>query len=458
MTPDPPAPDNETPRSPEDAAPSAAPSLRSSFGELRSSLSLKHRFNAEVLWNLASVGILGVSGILMNGVIARWRGAEALGVFNQVFAIYIMLSQIAVGGVHLSVLKCLSYHQDDRKKCSDIASAGLLLGLGLSSIVAIIAYFLAGWFGELLGSPGVEKGVVLAAPGLVFFSLNKILLNSLNGLRYMRAFAVLQALRFIFILLSVVVILAGGWPTYALAFALTSSELALFFISVIYIQTRAVQFKLPSPTSPWIAEHFSFGMRGFLAGLLSEMNTRVDVLMLGYFTNDAAVGVYSFAAILAEGFCQIPLVVRRNLDPIFGRAFSENERSRIHEAAQKVKRIMYALMTAITLVAVGGFPILLKLLGSESGLGPSWAVFAILMAGILINSGYRPFLGIFLQGGRPGAYTLIIFTAVAGNILLNLVLIPHMGIYGSCTATSIMFVVEAALIVIFARKLFGVAL
>lgn len=459
MTPDPVAPQNETAvPSAIDAADEPSPPAATGLGGLRESLSLKRRFNAEVVWNLASVGILGVSGILMNGVIARWRGAEALGIFNQVFAIYIMLSQIAVGGVHLSVLRCLSYHQDDRAKCGEIASAGLLLGFGLSTVVSACAYLLSGSFGAVLGSPAVATGVVLAAPGLVFFSLNKILLNALNGLRCMRAFAVLQALRFIFLLISVVAILASGRPSHDIALALTTSELALFVITATYVRVRAVHLFIASPASPWIAEHLSFGMRGFFAGLLSEMNTRVDVLMLGYFTSDAAVGVYSFAAILAEGFCQIPLVVRRNLDPIIGRAFSENNRERIREAARRVKKIMYVLMAAIALAAVGGFPILLWLLGAEAGLGPSWAVFVILMAGIWINSGYRPFLGIFLQGGRPGAYTLIVFTAVAGNVLLNLLLIPPLGIYGAAAATSIMFVGEAVLIVLFARRLFAVAL
>ncbi len=441
-----------------DADPTDSTDRPAGLSELRSALSLRHRFNSEVLWNLASVGILGVSGILMNAIIARWRGVEALGVFNQVFAIYIMLSQIAVGGVHLSVLKHLSYHQDERELCGRIATAGLVLGALLSAIVCAAAYLLSDTVGSVLSSPGVAAGLVLAAPGLVFFSLNKILLSALNGLRFMRAYAVLQACRFVFILASIVVLIAGGWPSHYLALSLTTSELALFLITIAYMQWRVTPLRLPARGEGWYREHTSFGLRGFLSGLLSEMNTRVDVLMLGYFTNDAAVGIYSFAAILAEGFCQIPIVVRRNLDPIFGRAFAENDRARIREAARKVKRVMYPLMAAITLVAVAAYPVLLKLCGAESGLGPSWLVFGILMTGILINAGYRPFLGIFIQGGRPGFYTVLILIAVAGNIALNLVLIPMLGIYGAATATSLVFVIEAALIVIFARRLFGVSL
>jgi O-antigen/teichoic acid export membrane protein len=60
-------------------------------------------------------------------------------------------------------------------------------------------------------------------------------------------------------------------------------------------------------------------MRGFFGGMLSDLNTRVDIILLGYFVNDASVGIYSFAAVFAEGFGQISYVVKQNLDPIIGR-------------------------------------------------------------------------------------------------------------------------------------------
>ena len=53
-----------------------------------------------------------------------------------------------------------------------------------------------------------------------------------------------------------------------------------------------------------------------MSGILTEVNTRVDILVLGYFHGDTLVGVYSFAAILAEGFSQLPMVVRRSIDPL----------------------------------------------------------------------------------------------------------------------------------------------
>src|SRR5690349_7530199 len=60
------------------------------------------QFRVEVIWNLASFVILGLSGVLINILIGYAYDASALGVFNQVFAVYIFFSQLAVGGIHLS--------------------------------------------------------------------------------------------------------------------------------------------------------------------------------------------------------------------------------------------------------------------------------------------------------------------------------------------------------------------
>ncbi len=422
------------------------------------SLSLREKFNVDVLWNVGSLVVLGVSGIVINILIAAYLGAEALGIFNQVFAIYIMLSQISVGGLHFSVLKNISHHERDRRNCTDIASSALILALILAGIVSAATYFLSDLAGAVLESPGVSAGLALAAPGLLFFSLNKILLNVLNAVRSMKAFAVFQALRFIFILLAVIALLAIDSPRENLAFSLTASEVLLFLLLIVYVHCRVLPLRVSAGVRNWFANHLSFGFLGFFSGVLSEMNTRVDVLMLGFFCHDAVVGIYSFAAIVAEGICQLPLVVRRNLDPLLGQCFAEHDQARIRRMASKVKKVVYCLMGAIGLTAVLAYPLVLTLFIPGSEFAASWAVFAILLAGIVLNSGFRPFLGILLQGGRPGMHTLLVLLVVGANILLNAMLIPVLGIIGAATATALVYVLEAFLIVAFARRLFGVKL
>ncbi len=422
------------------------------------SLSLKQKFNVDVLWNVGSLVILGMSGIVMNLLIARFQGSESLGIFNQVFAFYIVMSQLAVGGLQLSVLKHMSHHQDDLRQCSEFASAALVLIFLLSLIIGAITFCGANLAGMMLKSPGVAVGLRLIAPGLLFFALNKALLMILNGMRHMRAFAIFQAMRYVMIVLCIGVIMYSGYPGSSLAFSFTAAEFLLFVGLILYVNLRVFRLTFSPGIKDRFMSHVSFGTRGFMSGVLSEMNTRVDVLMLGYFMTDAAVGIYSFAAIWAEGIAQLSLVVRQNVDPILGRHFAKGTLDQIPEIAHKVRKVFYPIMGLIGLIAIAGYPLIITLFASDPAFYKSWGVFAILMTGIAMNAGYRPFLGLLLQGGRPGSHTILVSSLVLCNIVLNSIFIPIFGMYGAALATSLVFVLEGVFLYVCARKFFQIAL
>jgi len=422
--------------------------------------SFTSRFNRDVLWNTGSLAILGVSGIIINIVIMACRGPQALGIFNQVFAFYIVISQIAVGGLQFSVLKHCSYEQDNPTECATIASSALMLVAFAGIVICAILYGLSDVIGRTLDSQSVALGLTFAIPGLAFFALNKVLLMVLNGLRNMRTFAVFQALRYLLILTGVAAIMLLGYPGSHLPLSLTMAEVTLFVALMLYINIMLfrIRFSFAPEMRNWFTRHISFGGRGFLSGVLIEMNTRVDVLMLGYFMSDTIVGIYSFASTFAEGFAQLSTVIRQNVDPIVGKCFAEDNKEKIKEIAKKVRRIFYPIMALIGCTLVATFPILIWLVASNGENWQSWGVFAILVCGIVLASGYRPFIGMLMQGGRPGIYTILIAGSVIGNVILNAVLIPALGIYGAAVATACIYVLEVVALVVIVRNLFGIRL
>lgn len=427
------------------------------WASLKESLSLKQRFNREVLWNVGSLGVLGASGVAINYVIGRYRGESALGVFNQVYAIYIVLSQFAIVGVHSSVLMHVSYNQGDTEKCSHITSAAMLLGLMMSAVVCLAIYWARVWLDRLY-SPDVVAGLVYVIPALLFFSLNKILMSVLNGLRNMRAYAVFNAMRFVFILATIIAVIALGLRAECLPVGFTVAEVLLFVGLMIYVNAALFALRMPQSLRAWLAEHLWYGARGALSGIISDLNTRVDVLMLGYFTTDKAVGIYTMAATLAEGFLQLPVILQRNLNPIIGKCFAERAPGRIEEAARRVRRIIHPAMAAVGLAAALAYPLLIRALLPGQEFGASWPVFCILAVSVVVQSGYIPVGGILFQGGRPGAQTWLMACSLGLNALLNIALIPMWGIVGAAVATAVAYVLQAVLLLVFAKRLFGVRL
>ena len=422
--------------------------------EQQEDMSLKGKFSIDFFWNLGSLLVLGLSGVLINLAIAHYGTAQDLGVFNQVFAFYIFASQLCVGGVHLAVLHYISGSKAELKELANISWSAVWLAIAASLIIGVPCYYFADFAGKLLDSPLVVQGLQVAVPGLIFFSINKVLLNVLNALRHMRAHAIFQALRFLLILLLVLVVLRYGLSGIYLPAALSGAEFILTLLLVPYVHIKVLPVAIGSLT--WISRQLSFGLRGILSGVFTELNTRIDVLILGLFLSDAKVGVYSFAAILAEGFGQIITVMRRNVDPLLGSYLQEGQTEQIQKLAKRINNIFVPVMVVLAAVAAIGYAFVLPYLVDASQYQESVSVLAIFLFGIALSSGYRSFAGIMPQGGKPGLYTIFILLSLLTNLSFNLVLIPILGMNGSAGGAALAYLVEAAMVYLIARKYFAV--
>ena len=410
-----------------------------------------------VLWNAGSLVILGVSGILINSLILFLRGEAALGIFNQAYAVYIVFSQIGVAGVQFSVLNRLSIKTDQPESSSRITGSALLLVFGFSTLIALLGWVLASAIGNFLDSPDVGLSIRILMPGLVIFCLNKVLINVVNAYEEMKAYAVFRSLRFILIPILIIVVIIGGWDDPLLSLSLTVTEVILFLFLVIYVFTRLVRIRFSFDALGNYLDHIQFSVKGFLSGVLVELNTRLDVLILGYFVDDYSVGLYSFVAVLAEGYSQFSYALRWNIDPELGRLLHTDDQSGIEKLAGEVrKKYFYLILVGGILICVA-YPFAYRLLNGEY----SWLssiMFFVMMVGVLLGAWYRPFSGIILQGGKPGFYTIYILVLLLGDGILNILLIPSFGILGAAVVTMITYLLEGVYLRFAARRLFGVRL
>ena len=112
----------------------------------------------DLSWNYVSFFIMGISGILMNAIVAATMGVAALGVFNQIMAVYVLTSQVAVGGVHYSGLKHVAEYADDPEALGGIRWSALFVVCLASVFVAICVYLASGTIGGIM-----DMGIVGAA-------------------------------------------------------------------------------------------------------------------------------------------------------------------------------------------------------------------------------------------------------------------------------------------------------
>ena len=415
------------------------------------------RFQRDVLWNFGSLAVLGVSGIALNLLIAAVYGASALGVFNQVVAAYIFFSQAAVGGIDRSVLRATAEHADDRRMVTTLVLAAAWPTLLLASLATAAFWLARGPIAGALDSPGVATGMAWAAPGLFFFAVNKVLLAVTNGVRRMRAFAVLNALRYVLILAGLLVAIALDFDSDRLAFVFTFAE-GILFLCLAFEVGRLLTRVAGRAWLDWSLEHLRYGVKSMVSGMLLELNARVDVLMVGLFLDDARVGIYSFAAILAEGVFQLLVVLQNNYNPLLAQHLASRRYEELRAMVAKGRRTTYLLMGAACAFAVVVYPIYVMLVGDREEFWESWLPFGVLMAGMFAASGYMPFAQMLLMANRPGWHTFMMIGIVAVNVVGNYLLIPVFDIVGAAMGTAISLLSSVVLLVAMVRWRVGVRL
>jgi O-antigen/teichoic acid export membrane protein len=415
---------------------------------------IRGKFQQDVLWNVASLAVLGVSGIALNVLIGEHYDSATLGVFNQALAAYIFFSQIAVGGINLSVLRSVAEHQGDRPKITSIVIGSLVPTLVLAAVTTLAFYFARHPIAYFLESEDVATGIAAATPGLFFFALNKVLLAVVNGVQRMRAYAIYQALRYALILAGLFLALAIELDGSKLAFVFTFAEGILFVVLAIEV-IRQLAFPFDASWKDWTSVHLSYGVRSVLSGVMLELNARVDVLMIGYFMTDADVGVYTFAAMIAEGVYQLLVVLQNVYNPILARQIAQRAFGELHAMVVKGRLYTYVVMLVVGVVAVRLYPTVLGILVDKPEFFESAMPFTFLMAGIVLASGYIPFAQTLLMGGHPGWHTGLMAITVLTNVIGNSILIPIYGLNGAAIATAIATVASVFVLKVFVKSRLG---
>ncbi len=410
------------------------------------------KFSKDAFANLLAVGLGGVLYVLLNALIINSYSEATLGVFNQAFAIYILFSQLTVFGIHLSIQQFVPRYKNDVEILkTGLFSALLCTGI-ISTLVTVLAYPTLPWITGIFNSIDVTKAVQLCLWGVVFFSLNKVLLAYLNGMRLMVSFALGTLIRFVGMFLCVVVIIFVIDKPQLLVLALVIPELFLFLLLLI-LSRKNLMFKINKQVFKYVNEHISFGKNAFIGNVLIDVNTRVDVVMLGYFLTDSEVGIYSFVLAVAEGILQIPVVFRNNINPIITKAsVLSNLSGKLSRVLSKNIRAFYKVIGGIALLAIVCYPVGLFVLSVEEHFWVYWALFAILVGGIVLASGYLPFNMMFNQLNKPGIQSRFFFWIFIINVLANGLLIKTIGLYGAAIGTSISYISHVFLIKHFAKK------
>jgi len=411
-----------------------------------------------VLPNIAGTGLAGFAGVILLLAIAAAYGAEALGRFNLLFAIYLVSSQLATLGLHVSIVQYATKNGADfearRAVMQGVVLATLVSG-GLTAVGLIVSRdVLLGVFGRA----ELSIHIPVLAVGVMLFALNKVLLAALTSLDRMRLRALLTGGRGLVMLIVLGILLALGIDAEGLVLVLVISEALLLLPLAIALRQHLLQRWRGREALRWARIHLRFGLLGVGSTLLTDINLRIDVLVLAAFVDDRLIGIYTLAATLSEAALQIPFVYRSVLAPEVVRVLSRNDQPRLTELVRTTRNRLWVVMVVVAVGLLIIHPTLLELLDAPSGFSEGRIVLGVLLFGGVIAAGYIPFGLILANGGQPLAQTLLITGLVIVNLAGNLLLVPHFGLIGAAVATGATNVLSVPALKLSARRRLSVRL
>lgn len=398
-----------------------------------------------LIWNYLSLAVMALSGLLFNLLIQSFYDAAILGVFNLAYSYYIVLSQISTFGIHMAVLKSVSDNRNDRKKSKEILTSALIVVIIIGIIVSVFSELF------LYAIPFEESrrmAIAYIIPALLFFSINKVLLNYLNACIEMVGYAIFQALRSFLICLGIVCLgfakVAGEYLT--LAFVIAEIILMVFLLSFILHKYGS----LGKPSTIIAKQIVSFGARILPSNIVLELNTKVDLLCLGWLiTNNALIGVYSFVSVFAEGFYQIYLVIRRIINPFLSELQTDELRS--DNLYNKVKKLCLFSAVPLVLLFLLVYYVIIHFYDKNlfmQGMIP----LLIIIGSIAFNGLFIIYGNVMSLLGKPLKESIANMVTVSVNFILNIVMIHFAGIIGAALATAISYCCYSVFVYSFMRK------
>lgn len=368
--------------------------------------------------------------------IARALGAEVSGLYYLAFSVATIGSVVASLGVDTATLRFVATaaSEDDWSGVAGVHRQAVLVTGLASAGVAVVVYALAPWLADAaFDKPDVEPVIRVAALLIPVQTLLVLYGQILKAVYRPVASTLLQVLGPP--LAASIILVASGTESATVTMAIVVVS-ALGFLLTEIVQWNTTVGK---PARQWGQFDFSRLMRTALPLMVvSSMSLIImwsDVVMIGVFGTSEDVGTYTPAARTAL-LISLGLVAIANVaQPKLAVLFNSGDFSGLEKLARNTSLLGTMVGLPALIVIEAAAPWFMSLFGPEFGVGAT--ALRILAFGQFINVSVGSTGVLLTMSGRERYYQRTMTLGAFANIVLNLTLIPTLGINGAAIATAV---------------------
>ena len=206
------------------------------------------------------------------------------------------------------------------------------------------------------------------------------------------------------------------------------------FVLLLWRMKRYLAASL-MPSLSLFKRNIGYGLKAYFASLFAFIVLRVDILMVKFLIGATEAGYYSIATSMANMFYLLPVVIGTILFPTLS-TMSTNREKWIF--TKKVAIWLGLLMLVPAVIASVLIEPVIRLLFGEPFI-PAAPAFIWLMPGIMMLSINTMFMNFFGSIGMPMITVYCPAGASIINIVLNIKLIPVLGIIGASISSVVSY-------------------
>ncbi|MGD9046902.1 MAG: oligosaccharide flippase family protein [Anaerolineae bacterium] len=387
---------------------------------LRVSKNALARFLAQVLARLLSLALVAL--------VARYESAEALGSYVLVLTLVGFAGAASDLGLNIFLTRETA-RQIDLQRQRELLGTVLPLKLGLSVVV------LAGLL-LLAAVAAFPKATVELLPvgGLLLLpeAVTGTVRAFVNGRQRMEVSGLIDVtMRFLAVAASFPALLAGFGVTSVLLCTLGATLVGVVLYSAVLWRWRATPewHWAPAAWGACLAESYPFA----LTSLAAMVYSRLDLVLLGLWQDELAVGWYGAAYKLWEAIGLLPASLLEAMFPEMSRlASTEEGRRRLRDLFRTASWAMLGgglLLAVAGLLAAGALVPLVY--GGTGSYTPAVLPFRLLICAVPAMFLYLLSGHVLYALGRQRRVTIAMLVVGLVNVVLNLIVIPRWSYLGA---------------------------
>lgn len=383
----------------------------------------------------------GFLGYLVRLVLARNLTVEDFGLFNAVFSFLGLLGIFKSLGFDKALVKFIPEFKHEKN--DDYIKSSLVyvsfIQLITNSIIIILVYLLSNYLSINFFHTDKARNVLnwLA----ISFFIDSFVLTlkfAFQGFKKMVYFSSLDVVRMILVL---VISLIGFKLHYGLfspviAYILTPLLLLLIFgwllIADVFPEFLKSKFIFDIGLIKRVSKYSIFVTETSVAGLLLYYT---DTLVLTYFKSLKDVGLYSVALPTAKIFLYFPRAIGGMLLPLTSELWAKKEQKLLKDGMLLLYKYSIILIVPMVLVMFSFTDLILTLFYGKNYIGASNPM-KILSIGMIFAVLYAININFFAGIGKPQLTSKVTYIGALLNLIMNLMLVPFIGMIGAALATS----------------------